>query len=92
MSIRVRWTKIAIENYRQTGERMKGRGYRVIYEFKDAKYGIVLTFWFVLDEAATVTYIVQQTQTKTGDVTLYRTIQESELKNLVSSQDSTPTQ
>lgn len=77
--MKLRWTALALDAYRKTGEQMKTLGCRAIREVGDPDCQTVLTFWSGLDGC-----IIQQTWVDTGDVVLYRTISELELDGMLS--------
>ncbi len=68
--MKLKWTGLALEAYKKTGEQMKSLGYRATREIKDPECQTVLTFW----AAGLGGVIIQQTWTDTGDVVLYREI------------------
>jgi len=77
--MRIKWSGLALAAYRKTGEQMASLGFRALREVKDADCQTVLTFWSGIDGC-----VIQQTWTDTGDVVLYRTISETELKGMLS--------
>lgn len=74
-----KWSDMALDAYKDTGQQLKAVGYRPLREIKDPDGNSVLTFWAGADGA-----VIQQTWTDTGDVQLYRTVTEIEIEKMIS--------
>lgn len=72
-----KWTKLAIDSYKKTGDDLKALGFKAIREIQDRDSCSVLTFWAGLDGT-----MIQQTWTDTGAVVLYRQVSELELEGM----------
>lgn len=72
----MKWTQLAIDNYKAEGERLKTLGYRAMREIKDKDCGTVFTLWTGRyqngSSAEELHVVIQQTWIDTGDVVLYR--------------------
>ncbi len=73
-----KWSGLAIDAYKKSGEEMKAMGFRALREVKDSDCQTVLTFWSGIDGC-----VIQQTWTDTGDVVFYRTVDVTTLQGMM---------
>jgi hypothetical protein len=76
---KIKWTSVALDAYKKTGDEMKALGFKALRELKDADCQTILTFWGGLNGC-----MIQQTWPETGDVVLYRTVTHTELEGMMS--------
>lgn len=67
--MKIKWTDLALRNYKSAGEEMKAANFRAMREVKDSDCSTVLTFW-----AGPHGTVIQQTWTDTGDVCFWRAV------------------